>query len=134
MPSVSEIEGIGPTYTEKLNHVGVITIDGLLDRGATKEGRSALAQASGISENLLLTWVNHADLFRVKGVAGQYAELLHCAGVDTVPELAQRNAANLHAAMVKTNDTKNLVRALPDLTAVTGWISQAKTLPRRVEH
>src|SRR5262245_38236616 len=97
MPNVTEIEGIGPQYADKLKTAGIITIDGLLEKGATKRDRAALAHKSGISETLLLTWVNHADLFRIKGVAGQYAELLEAAGVDTVVELAQRSAANLHA-------------------------------------
>src|SRR5262249_22493489 len=110
MPSVIAIEGIGPQYAEKLKRIGVLTTEGLLDKCGTRKARTELAQSTGISESLLLTWVNHADLLRIKGVAGQYAELLEASGVDTVPELAQRNAANLHASMTQTNESKHLVR------------------------
>ena len=47
---------------------------------------------------------------RIKGVSTQYADLLECSGVDTVPELAQRNAEKLHKKMAEVNDEKNLVK------------------------
>ncbi len=85
------------------------TEEGLLNAGATKKGRAEIAEKTGISEKLILGWVNRADLSRIKGVGGQYADLLEEAGVDTVPELAQRNAANLTKAMEEANEKKNLV-------------------------
>ena len=93
-----------------------------------------MAQATGISDKLILKWVNHADLFRIKGVAGEYAELLEAAGVDTTPELAQRNAENLHSKMVETNAAKHLVRQVPAQSQVAGWIAEAKQLPRKVSY
>ena len=83
---------------------------------------------------LILKFVNHADLCRIKGVGGEYSELLEAAGVDTVPELAQRNAANLTAAMAKVNEEKKLVRSLPSEKQVTNWVAQAKELPRVISH
>ena len=79
-------------------------------------------------------WVNHADLFRIKGVAGEYAELLEAAGVDTVVELAQRNATNLQAKMFELNEAEPLVRRVPSESEVQGWVEEAKTLPRRVSY
>jgi predicted flap endonuclease-1-like 5' DNA nuclease len=129
-----EIEGIGPTYAATLETHGVTTTDHLLEHGGTKEGREGLATKSGISEKLLLEWVNHADLCRLDGVAGEYADLLEAAGVDSIPELAQRVPANLTAALEKTNDAKHLVRRVPSESEVTRWIEQAKGLPRAVHH
>ncbi len=134
MAKVTDIEGIGPAYQASLAKAGVQTVEALLEKGATRKGRADLAKASGISETLILKWVNHADLFRIHGVAGQYAELLEAAGVDTVAELARRKADNLHAAMVKVNGEKKLVRALPEASQVTKWIQEAKALPRAVEY
>jgi predicted flap endonuclease-1-like 5' DNA nuclease len=88
---VEDIEGVGPAYAEKLEAAEVKTVEALLSAGATPAGRSTVAEKAGISEHLILKWVNHADLFRIKGVAGEYAELLEASGVDTVKELAQRN-------------------------------------------
>ena len=85
MASVVEIEGVGNTHAAKLTEAGVPTTEALLSEGATPAGRKALAEKSGISEALILKWVNHVDLARINGIAGQYAELLEAAGVDTVP-------------------------------------------------
>jgi predicted flap endonuclease-1-like 5' DNA nuclease len=134
MASVVEIEGVGEAHAAKLSGAGVPTTDVLLSEGATPAGRKALADKTGISEALILTWVNHVDLARINGVAGQYAELLEAAGVDTVVELAQRNAANLTAKMSEINDARNLVNRLPSESEVTRWIAEATTLPRHVHY
>jgi predicted flap endonuclease-1-like 5' DNA nuclease len=134
MAQIEDIEGIGPQYAEKLQAAGVKTVEKLLETGASAKGRDELAGQTGISGSLILRWVNHADLFRIKGVAGQFSELLEAAGVDTVPELAQRNAENLQAALAKTNEEKHLAKTTPSLSQVTDWIAEAKTLPRVVTH
>ena len=134
MTNVIEIEGIGEVYAEKLNAVGITTVEGLLEAGATRKGRETLAESSGISGKLILTWVNHADLFRIKGVQQQYAELLEAAGVDSVPELSHRDPANLTKKMAEVNEAKNLVRQVPSETSVAQWVAEAKTLPRVVTH
>ena len=134
MTKLVTIEGIAEKYAQKLGEAGARTVEGLLKSGSTKKGRKGLAEATGLSEKLVLKWVNHADLFRVKGVAGEYAELLEAAGVDTVPELAQRNAANLVAKMAEVNKKKKLVRLVPSEKQVSGWVAQAKSLPRVVQY
>ena len=88
----------------------------------------------GIDGGKILTWVNHADLFRIKGVAGQFSELLEASGVDTVSELAQRNAANLTAKMGEVNTEKNLANRAPSESEVEKWIEEAKSLPKIVTH
>lgn len=125
---IIEIEGIGSTYAAKLNEAGIITTDDLLNRAATKKGRDELASTTGITEKLILKWANHADLFRIKGVAGQFAELLEAAGVDTVKELRHRVAANLHAKMVEVNEAKNLCNRVPAEKEIQRMIDQAKEL------
>ncbi len=129
---LSDLEGVGPAHAATLAEHGLATTDDLLARGARPAGRAALAEATGISEKLILEWVNHADLFRIRGVAGQYADLLEAAGVDTVVELARRNAANLAAALAETNASRNLVNRVPSATEVADWVAQAKDLPRGV--
>ena len=108
--------------------------EALLELGASENGRDDLAEKSGVSSKLILEWVNHVDLFRIKGVGEEYADLLEEAGVDSVPELAQRRADHLFEKMVATNAEKKLVRKLPTQGQVAGWIEQAKQLPRRVTH
>jgi predicted flap endonuclease-1-like 5' DNA nuclease len=134
MSSITTIEGIGPSYAEKLKAVGIRTTEALLKAGETPAGRKSLIAETGISDALILKWVNHADLFRVKGVGGEYAELLEAAGVDTVVELAGRNAANLFAKMQEVNSEKKLVRKVPTQKQVEDWVGQAKELPRGVHY
>jgi predicted flap endonuclease-1-like 5' DNA nuclease len=129
-----EIEGIGPSYAKALESAGIDTIEELLEAGGTPGGRESVAEKSGLSPKLVLEWVNHADLMRVKGVGSEYADLLEAAGVDTVPELAQRNAASLTEKLAAANEAKNLVRKLPTEAQVTTWIAAAKTLPKAVQH
>ena len=119
---------------EKLQAAGCMTQEQLLADCGQPKGRKELAEKSGIGDKLILKWTNRADLARIKGVGSEYADLLECAGVDTVPELAQRNAANLHAKMSEVNEEKKLVRTLPTESAVAGWVDQAKSLPRAIHY
>ncbi|HSF80087.1 MAG TPA: DUF4332 domain-containing protein [Anaerolineales bacterium] len=134
MATLLSVEGIGKKYAQTLKDAGVGTAEALLKQGATPKGRKELAEKSGISEKLILEWVNHVDLFRIKGVGEEYADLLEEAGVDTVVELAQRKAENLHQKMVEVNKAKKLVRQLPTLAQVAGWVEQAKGLPRAISY
>lgn len=125
---IARIEGIGDTYAQKLKEVGVATTAQLLERAATPKGRAALAEETGISAKLILKWANHADLFRINGVAGQFAELLEAAGVDTVKELKHRVAVNLVPKMLEINDARNLCNRVPSVAEVQRMIDQAKEL------
>lgn len=131
---ISDIEGIGPKYAETLQGVGIGTTDDLLQAGNTPAGRKELAKKTGMNEKTILKWVNMADLFRIKGVASQYAELLEAAGVDTVKELRSRNTENLALKMHEVNVKKRLVRQAPSAKSVGNWIDQAKSIPPMVNY
>lgn len=132
MAKLMDVEGIGPVSAKKLKNAGVGSTDSLLSIGGTAAGRKNLAAQSGISEKLILEWVNHVDLFRINGVGEEYADLLEETGVDTVVELAQRKADKLLQKMTEVNARKNLVNKMPALSQVEYWVAQAKKLPRAV--
>lgn len=134
MTNIIDIEGIGKGYAAKLAAADITTTQALLERGATPKGRQDLAEQTQISGKLILEWVNLADLLRIKGIGEEFSDLLEEAGVDTVPELAQRNPENLHQKMVEVNEAKNLVRRVPGLAQVTDWVAQAKELPRVITY
>lgn len=134
MASIIDIEGVGPAFAAKLKEAGVTTVEKLLEKGATPQGREALAVATGIDKGKILKWVNHADLFRIKGVGSEYSELLEAAGVDSPAELAHRVPANLVQKMTELNAAKKLVRKLPVESQVADWVAQAKKLPKVVSH
>ncbi|MGB2964429.1 MAG: DUF4332 domain-containing protein [Anaerolineales bacterium] len=132
MAKLEKVEGIGGKYAANLRKAGVRSTKSLLEKGATPKGRDEIARASGIGSALILEWVNHVDLFRIKGVGEEYSDLLEEAGVDTVVELAQRNPANLHQGILETNAKKRLVRRPPSKKMVNDWVNNAKNLPRKV--
>ena len=131
---VEDIEGVGPAYAEALAKAGIKTTEDLLAIGAARNGRGDIAAQSGLSEKLILKWVNHADLMRISGVGGEFAELLEATGVDTVKELQHRNAENLAETMKSTNEEKNLTRVVPSADMVAKWIEQAKGMEPAVSH
>lgn len=131
---IEDLEGVGPVLGEKFRSAGVNNTDTLLAHSKTKKQRKELAEKTGISEDKVLKFANMVDLYRIKGIGSEFAELLEAAGVDTVPELAQRNAENLTKKMEEVNGEKKLVRRTPALKEVEGWVAQAKELPRALEY
>jgi len=131
---IEDVEGIGPVIGDKLRSAGVKDTDGLLENTRTPKLRKALAETTGLSEKQVLKFANMVDLYRISGIGSEFAELLEVSGVDTVPELARRNAANLAAAMAEVNAQKKLSGRTPGETEVAKWIEQAKELPRMLEY
>ena len=132
---IEDVEGIGPEFGQKLVAAGVRTTEDLLNAGATRAGRQRLADATGISGQLILEWVNHVDLMRVPGIGPQYSDLLEAAGVDSPAELVQRNAANLATTFQEVVAARpGVVRRIPTEAEVAVWIEAARSMPRVVEH
>jgi predicted flap endonuclease-1-like 5' DNA nuclease len=131
---LTSIQGIGQATEAKLAGAGVTSVEELLDKGGTSKGREEIVAKSGIPPAQILKFVNYADLFRIKGIAGQTAELLEAAGVNTVSELAQRNPANLAAKVKEVNDSKKLTGKVPTEKQLGEWIEAAKALPKKVTY
>lgn len=131
---IIDVEGIGEVYAAKLEAAGIKTTEEYLAKCAKPAGRKALAEETGISPKLILKWANHSDLFRINGIAGQFAELLEAAGVDTVKELKHRVPANLHAKLVETNEAKNLCNRVPAVSEIERMVEQAKELEAVLEY
>lgn len=131
---IEELEGIGEALGKKLRGVGITSTDKLLEGSKTRAQRKKLAEEADVSPKLILRFANMADLFRIKGVGQEFAELLEAAGVDTVPALAQRNAANLTAKMEAVNEEKKLTRRTPKAEEVEKWVAEAKDLPRALTY
>lgn len=130
MTSLTTIEGIGEVYSGQLSEAEISTTEDLLEQDATPEGRQSIKEKTGISGKLILRWTKMADLYRINGVSEEYADMLEACGVDTVPELAQRNPENLYQTLVQTNEEKQLVRGVPGESQVADWVRNAKELPR----
>ena len=134
---IERIEGIGPAYGQKLRSIGIGWVRELLDQGGDPKGRQRIAAETGIKAELILAWVNAADLLRVDGVTPDWAELLEASGVDTVKELKNRGPVNLLAKLTEANPTGargRIAPTLPELEEVEGWVAQAKAMRPRVSH
>lgn len=131
---ITDIEGIGPSYAEKLAPAEITTTAHLLEKCGTAKGRKSVAEATGLGESTLLKWANMADVMRISGVGSQYAELLHAAGVDTIKELRTRNVENLVEKMNEINAEKKLTRGSATVASVTKWIEAAKTMDPMITH
>lgn len=134
MASIEVIDGIDVPSGRKLRRAGIRTTEALLRRCGTRRGRRSLAEETGLAEKKILGWVNRADLMRVKGVGGEYAELLEAAGVDTVKELRRRNSTSLTKKIMQINDERRLVQRLPTEGMVLRWIEHAGELEPVIRH
>ena len=134
MTDIQEVEGIAYEHAKELSKAGVLTAEDLLREGATPQGRKDIEYVTRLSHKLILKWVNMVDLFRIRGVSGEYSELLQVSGVNSVPELAERNPEHLYSKMVEVNSKRNLVRKMPSEKMVASWIDKADNLPRIVEY
>jgi predicted flap endonuclease-1-like 5' DNA nuclease len=132
MANLLEIKDMTAAYASRLEQAGILTKELLLEKGASPQSRKRLAELTGIDGSMILRWINQADLARVKGIKREYADLLEAAGVDSVPELAQRRSDNLHQTLVEINGDRQMVRLMPTPALVEDWIQQAKTMPRLV--
>lgn len=130
---LTEIKSLDLQYLPKLREAGITTRAALLEKGSSQEGRAAITTRTGIPSALLLQWVRHADLLRLNGVSGVYAELLDAAGVDSVTALTRCTAETLHQKFLDVNAAKRLSRILPILAQIRDWIEQARHLPRFTE-
>ena len=134
MASIDTIEGIDHKQATSLRKARIRTAEALLKKGSTRKGRKEIATTTGISDKLILEWVNRADLMRVRGVGEEYSDLLESAGVDTVKELRRRNPANLLASMMQVNSKKLLVRRLPTEAMVERWVEHAAELDAIIKY
>src|SRR5262245_56628594 len=131
---IEAVGGIRPVYRDKLSACGVKDTDTFLSEAKTPAQLKALSKKSGLTEKQVLKFANMVDLYRIKGVGSEFAELLEASGVDTVVELARRNAGELAKKMAEIGQTKKLTRRIPGEAEVGKWIQQAKALPRALEY
>jgi predicted flap endonuclease-1-like 5' DNA nuclease len=132
--SIDRLRGMDAQLSTILKEHGIYNNEQFLEAAQTPAGRKELAEHAGVEPRAILELANRADLARVRGVAGVFSDLLEHGGVDTVKELATRNPENLHAKLDQVNAQEQLAGRTPPLSAVTGWVAQAKALPKILEY
>lgn len=133
MAGIDALDGIEPSDARSLRRAGIRTMEALLRKGVTADGRSELASRVTLGEQEILDLVLRIDLMRVKGLGGLYCRLLNHAGVFTIKDLRERDPHTLHAMLVQVNDRFGLARRLPNLGRVTSWVTEANAMESVVE-
>ncbi|MBE0633542.1 DUF4332 domain-containing protein [Candidatus Bathyarchaeota archaeon] len=65
------------------------------------------------------------DIAELTGVGPKYQELLRAAGVKSIKTIADSNAGELHALLLKTNEETGITKRPPTLRNVEDWIKSA---------
>ena len=127
---IETIEGIGEGFGKRLRDDGIDTTEMLLELCATDAGVARVCKCVDLDEDTVRNWGTMADLIRIKGLGGQWAELRWRAGVTSVQDLAQREVAPLRAKFREVNESEHRVAELPGENRVTKFIEAARSMPR----
>lgn len=133
-PDIEQITGISPAYAQKLQDIGINTPQELLERGSSASGRAEIADKTGISQSMLLDWVNHSELYRIDGIRPEDVEALKALGITTVVKLATQDPMQLHTKLVEALSKEEQSSQPPSAEQVQGWIEQANKLPNVVAY
>jgi predicted flap endonuclease-1-like 5' DNA nuclease len=105
----------------------------LFRRTAALADRRTLARKSGLSFARLTELATQCDLLRIEGVGPSVVRLLQAAGVRHAADLRRARPKALYAVLVATNNTHRVMEVVPDERNLSGWIAQAKGLPKVLE-
>jgi predicted flap endonuclease-1-like 5' DNA nuclease len=122
---IESIEGIGQGFGKRLKADGISTTEALLELCASDAGIEKVCKCVDLDENTIRNWATMADLMRIKGLGGQWAELMWRAGVTSVQDLAQREIEPLRARMREVNEEEHRVAELPGEKRVTKFLEDA---------
>lgn len=120
---VTAVEGIGPTYGEKLAALGIETTQDLWQADTVQIAAELDTEAKRVE-----SWQQRAELMAISGIGPQYAELLERVDVETIPGLASEDAEALTARIQdKEADLVQSIQGNPiTQTRVERWIAMAR--------
>lgn len=125
---ISKIKGLSPEVQAKLEAEGIRNTQQLLEHTQAAKQRTELAHKVGTTADVLKELANRADLMRLKGVGGDFSNLLEEAGVNSCKELQHRLPEKLHKTLAEIHTSKQIGHHAPTLVQVSEWVSEAKTL------
>ena len=123
---VVDAPSIGARMAERLENVGIITVDDLLNSDAAT--LAELLDHRRIDADVITAWQNQAILVcRIPMLRGHDAQLLVAAEITTPEEVAGYDALELFEIInpiAKSNEGKRILRGgnLPDVEEITQWI------------
>lgn len=130
---IEEIEGIGKGYGKQLRKIGISRTGDLINQCAKPDDIRPIAETMKLEDWVIGSWTSMADLCRIKGIGGQFAELLDFSGMHSVQQLAKANASGLLARITETNEKEHRVSEVPNVETVKSWIEYAKELAPMIQ-
>jgi hypothetical protein len=124
---LSELPGVPDGLATSLQELGIDDSEQLLLATAERDDLFALAEQLGVSNAMLVSLSERADLLRVPGVGPTYSVLLGAVGITTIGEL-RRSGPDLHDRLLKAGATLN-VRGLPSSADVEAWVQASQAMP-----
>ncbi len=124
---VVDAPSIGPRMAEKLEQIGIYTVEDLLAGNA--DAIAGRLETKRIDALTIRSWQDQARLVcRIPNLRGHDAQLLVACKVTTPEELSKLNAASLLGqvtAVAKSAEGQRMLRGsqAPDLAEVTDWIN-----------
>jgi hypothetical protein len=129
-----EFRGINPEDADKLLAVGIWNVEQMLEAGKTARGRTALAEKTGVAEEVILELVKLSDLARIPGIKGIRARLYYDAGVDTIKKMAEWEPEALREMAAEFVERTGFEGIAPLPAEVRFSIARARQLPKIVEY
>lgn len=124
---LTRINGVGPSYAERLQTAGVESIADFVSGTSSSRAITKLAEISGVSAGTIASWREQAELTRVDGVGGSYQTLLRRAGVWTLQELSVEDPEALTRRLGEI-DAPDAPDQTPSIYQVRHWVHSANVL------
>lgn len=134
MTKLTEIQGITKRYATKLGRHGVRSTFALLKNAKRFADRSAIAKKIGVPAKKFTSWVAAADFTRIRGIGGQFSNLLQRCGIENLKKLARTKPESLCKKMKSLNQKRSYVKQLPSQKQVSSWVRRAKSINKIVNY
>ncbi len=125
---IHSIQALSDEDEKRLSLMKINTTKDLLAKTSTDTGIKLLAKSLGKETWVIRTWVNNADLIRIKGVDGILAELLELSGIHSVEKLAKSNVDEISKAIKTVYQHISKRSKAPNNKELQALIDEAKIL------
>lgn len=131
---LKDFRGVHSEHLAALASLNIENTAQMLKAGSTSASRQALAEKTGLPQEMILELVKLSDLARIPGIKGIRARLYHDAGFDTIQKLAQ---SQVDEVLQITQDfvCKTGFDGIAPLPAEISFsIKTARSLPQLIEY
>jgi hypothetical protein len=126
---LSDAYWIPSPYRTELPRVGITSLDDLVSKTRDKNERDELALRLLVPKEELISWVEKAQLVRLKGLGIENLRLLKGAGIDSVAALSAEDPSRLRDRMLQSWEG----RPCPSLSKLRIWVREARNAVKSVK-